>query len=765
MNTRRCIYFLLSCWLCCGSAATFTACSDDDDNNTAPPKEVDIITLNVDVILPTNIQTQWQNAIDLAQTNIAKAQQKLGRQVKLNLRYHDEDAEDLSALGLRLTSLTGADTCHAIIGPYHSSNAQDILKWVKETRLPVVLPTCSSSELQRIYAKSTYAWFLTESDITQCEMMISAAKAIGASDVALIYSDDTYGRSFLDWFAFYAAEQEVNTDVEAITAYRRGDDLSSFLDAAAAQATGLRMLVCVALGDGSDYLSVGQALTAYNTKTASDPEAPHLLPIFADTSSDNSVLAAWPANVDFGLGISPVGAPAYGFPQYATAFHDQYSMNGEAQVYDALCIIAMGAALQQASPNVCLVDGQQVVYKEKPYTVGLTDYMRSVVSNEGGVITQWNDASLATAFSELSAGRNIDISGATGSLLFDQDTRTKILNTTYLVWQLGNVYDDDGHVMSVDMQPVIYLSTVGTNSEASTTSLWQQQKRWQQMMDDVTYEADLPNVTDHWAVVISPSTTWSNYRHQADAFAMYQLLRHHGYDDDHIILIVEDNLANSTDNKDFAGQIFVERGDAADDNFLNDDVRKNAVVDYHFSDLQPDDIGDILMGRASARLPHVVRSTATSNVFFFWSGHGGSREGPLWGNENASTYFGTDRICRIVDEMAHAQRYRRMMLAIETCYSGQWGESLTRTPDVLVFTAANPNETSKADVHDKQLGVYLSNAFARTFRRDIDQNPAVTIYDLYKDLARTTTGSHVMLYNQLFYGSVYTETMSDYFPE
>ena len=762
---RRYIHFLLSCWLCCGLAATLAACSDDDKDTVLDGSPVETITLNVDVILPPDIRTQWQNAIDLAQTNIAKAQQKLGRQVKLNLRYHNEDTEDLSALGLRLTGLTGADTCHAIIGPYHSANAQDILKWAKETRLPVVLPTCSSSELQRIYAKSTYAWFLTESDITQCEMMISAAKAIGATDVTLIYSDDTYGRSFLDWFAFYAAEQEVSTSVQAITAYRRGDDLSAFLDAAAAQATGLRMLVCVALGDGSDYLSVGRALMTYNTKTASNPDTPHLLPIFADTSSDYSVLSAWPGDVLFGLGISPIGAPAYGFPQYITAHHDQYSMNGEAQMYDALCLIAMGAALQQASPDVCLVDGQQVVYKEKPYTVGLTDYMRSVVSNEGGAITQWNDASLATAFSELSAGRNIDISGATGSMLFDQDTHTKILNTTYLVWQLDNEYDDDGRVTNVDMQPVVYLSTAGSNSEASTTSLWQQQKWWQQMMDNVTYKADLPDVTDHWAVVISPSTTWSNSRHQADAFAMYQLLRHHGYDEDHIILIVEDNLANSTDNKDFTGQIFVERGDDANDSFLNNDVRKNAVVDYHFSDLQPDDIGDILMGRSSARLPHVVRSTATSNVFFFWSGHGGSREGPLWGNENASTYFGTDRIRRIVSEMAEARRYRRMMLAIETCYSGQWGEALTRTPDMLVLTAATPNETSKADVHDKQLGVYLSNAFARTFRRDIDQNHNVTIYDLYKDLARTTTGSHVMLYNQLHYGSVYNESMSEYFPE
>jgi len=30
--------------------------------------------------------------------------------------------------------------------------------------------------------------------------------------------------------------------------------------------------------------------------------------------------------------------------------------------------------------------------------------------------------------------------------------------------------------------------------------------------------------------------------------------------------------------------------------------------------------------------------------------------------------------------------------------------------------------------------------------------------------ARTTTGSHVTLYNQSHYGSVYKETMGEYFP-
>ena len=112
-----------------------------------------------------------------------------------------------------------------------------------------------------------------------------------------------------------------------------------------------------------------------------------------------------------------------------------------------------------------------------------------------------------------------------------------------------------------------------------------------------------------------PSTTWANYRHQADAFAMYQLLRQSGYDDDHIILIIEDNLASNPQNV-YPGQIFIERTSAAGagDALANDDVRKGAVVDYHFSDLRREDIADILMGKASSRLPHVIRPDSASNV-------------------------------------------------------------------------------------------------------------------------------------------------------
>jgi glycosylphosphatidylinositol transamidase (GPIT) subunit GPI8 len=397
--------------------------------------------------------------------------------------------------------------------------------------------------------------------------------------------------------------------------------------------------------------------------------------------------------------------------------------------------------------------------------------MRAVVSSYDGLTTQWDATGLSSAFRELAAGHSIDLTGASGALWVDAETQTKVLNTTYMLWTINLAVSEDLFVPYSIIRPIIYLSTAGTSGEASTTAMWLLEKDFAQSFDDEEIEYhELPDATDCWAVVISPSTTWENYRHQADAFAMYQTLHHHGYDDDHIVFIVEDNLAYDPQNV-FPGQIFVDRTDeyTPDDeqqpDTNNDDVRSQAVVDYHFSELRPEDLADIMMGRQSERLPHVIQTDSMSNVFFFWSGHGGSKEGPLWGNEDSEEYFGTDRIRRIVEEMDAANKYRRMMFALETCFSGKWGEALTGINDVLVLTAATPYETSKADVFNEDLGVFLSNAFARMFRKKINDYHFITIYDLFHELFRSTNGSHVSIYNEKNYGSVYVNRMYDYFPE
>ena len=743
-----------------------SGCHEDEALEANDSFVISTDTLNIDVVLPSDIRSQWQNAIDWALENIDKSQQQCHDRVSLRLRYHDEDTEDLDELAYNLTHPeAGDDTCHAIIGPYHSDNAQTFLSHAAQTRLPVVMPTCTSADLQRIHARSTYAWFLTESDITQCEVMLIAAHALGASDVMLVYEDNTYGRSFYDWFGYYATELGLHVPDEWALAYQEGADLKPFLTKADADVSGEHAVVIVAISDAENYEDIIDQITSFTWLWAlENRNYVKYTTICADTSLDEFVIN--PNHFSsFDYGVSPYGHMHYGFPQNYMERYGREALNGEAQIYDALMIIAMGAAKRKANPATCLVDGHPAVSDtEQPQ---LTDYMRSVVSSKDGMTIHWNLQSMASAFRELEAGRNIDLSGASGNLFFDQTAHTQILNTSYLLWTLDWAWSDEDDGWLASLLPLLYLSSGDSGLEVDATALWKAEKQFSQTFSKDVESHELPPVTDRWAVVVSPSTTWNNYRHQADAFAMYQLLREHGYDDDHIILIVEDNLANDAHNK-YPGKIYIESpaatGDESSGTTGATDVRKDAVIDYHFSQLRPEDLADIMLGRQSERLPHVIHPTATSDVFFFWSGHGGPSEGPLWGNENTREYFGTERIKNIVSQMNDADMYRRMMLAIETCYSGLWGEALTGQPDVLVLTAANGKETSKADVFDHQLGVYLSNAFARTFRSHVSTSPGISLYDLYLELFRTTNGSHVTIYNNDKYGSVYTETMHDFFP-
>ena len=161
---------------------SLASCKSDDESNSS---RQEVVTVNVDVILPAMQTFLWQSAIDDALGNIDRAQQSCAKRVKLNLRYHDEDNEDLEALAYALTHpgkgdapYVQPDTCHAIIGPYHSANARTILNQARRSRLPVVMPTCTSADLQRSEARQTNSFFLTESDITQCVVLLTVMQTL-----------------------------------------------------------------------------------------------------------------------------------------------------------------------------------------------------------------------------------------------------------------------------------------------------------------------------------------------------------------------------------------------------------------------------------------------------------------------------------------------------------------------------------------------------------------------------------------------------------
>lgn len=735
-------------------ALVLAACKSDNDAEPAVTPQA-TVTVNVDLILPLAQQEDWKASVDEALGNIEQAQQACNKRVKLNLRYHDENTEDLEKLAFALTRpgkgdapYVEPDTCHAIIGPMYSVHARTILDQAQRSRLPVIMPTCSSVELQRTEAQQPYSFFLTESDITQCELLLTIIKEVGHQQVALLYTDDIYGQSFREWFGFLATQMQLKVVTGGIQAYREGESLDGFFTRLQSSETDKgQPAVILALGDSKLYPKV---LTAGKQFYENQP-APSF---FVSDMGMTPATLAFPV-----MGTYASGSAENGYLQDYQSRHGDNPPYGAAQIYDALSMIALGRAAQLAAPNPneLYIDGEKVEYELAPQEPVLSDWIRAVVATGGTApLTQWTTVGLANAFRLIEGGTMPNLNGATGALNFAAPNRTTILNTTYVIWK----------AVSGEAMPVATMSTDGSGS-ISTQAMWEWQALVEEIDDVPGLDHDLPALGQRWAVVISPSTTWLNYRHQADAFSMYQTLRHHGYDDDHIVLIVEDNLADSPNNP-YPGEIFVERSAKAGppdhpDPLVNENVRSQAVVDYHFSDLQgPDDLSDIIRGVKSERLPHVINPTESDNVFLFWSGHGSDDGGPLWGNEDCHDPFGTQRIRSIVEAMQSPRRYRRMLLAVETCYSGQWGEALTGLPDVLILTAANAVETSKPDEFNTEMKTYLSNAFSRTFRRSVTNNPGISLRDLYYSLYRTTCGSHVKFYNIEKYGSVYQNTMSDY---
>lgn len=702
-----------------------TACQDDDGSISAG--QTATATINVDVIMPSSLQSQFQNSIKWAMENIEKAQRQQPNKVRLNLRFHDEDQADLGSLAFDLTHpRTPSDTCHAIIGPMNSVNASAVLPYVQQTNIPVVLPTCSSASLQRQLAKQGNVWLLTESDITQCEVMLASVRLNGDNPkVALVYSDDAYGESFKDWFGFFTTELQMDMPTNGIYAYQKGESLKTRLAEWFKDGADRPIYIYFALSDVEAYDDALSQLEAYQREN--DDASQTFFPMCTDVAMDQQLIQ----KDHFFFGISPVADPSTGFSTHYQSRYATFPISGSAEVYDAITLIALGVAKAMGT--------------EAPHSHTLNEWMQLAATDMQGVPANWTDMGLATAFGRYASGESCKPIGALGPYVLDAATHTKRLQNTYMSWMpLGGV-----------LYPLKYYSTAGTSGSSSVAGVWEWNQLWQQQFDG-NLAANVPQepIADRWALLVTPSHLWESYRHQADVLAMYQVLRRHGYDEEHIVLVSEDNIADAPENKATPGKMYVELD--------GEDVRQGAKADYRPSQLSADDLYDILAGNRSERLSKVFNTSKGSDVFIYWSGHGDDSEGPLWGDTDEGVAFGRKTIEHIVRKLYERGKYRRMMLAVETCYSGLWGKALEGIPDVVVLTAANTLESSKADIWDSSRRTYLSNGFTRAFREAIDEHPSITLRDLYLRLAKSTTGSHVTLYNEQSYGSVYLNGMGDY---
>ena len=671
----------------------------------------DLKEVRIAVVLPAKDRASlWNNALKWAAENIRKAD--IG--VKVVYEWVDEESANLTEVGL---SLSAREDIRSIIGCNVSANTQQLAFALarKKERIKPLFTFSTSQELPRIFGHRGFLWGLCETDISQSEIILSCLsnENPGLKKVALLASDDIYGQTFVDWFAFQAVELDL--EPVCIETYKKSDELEHCLERIID--SGADAVVCVPAA-AEDVVPVQNYIDdfIYNSESWR-----YIALMFADKAYNKSILSGeYP--VDFISGIAPASHPGSGFDVSYDALYGRVPFAGEAQVYDAVLITVLASLWAE-------------INDEEDLNKAIAALLNGKAATQGG----WTAGMIANYHRQILAGETPAISGATGTLDFNSEYYTTIRSTSYARWITHN-----GKMVIID-----YYSRNSKGHSSSPVAAWEWKKQHIQDVDKDAKEINYPALEDNYAVLVAASQGWKNYRHQADVLGFYHYLKEKGYDDDHIVLIMADDIAYNERNP-LQGMV---RRELSGTN-LYEDVQ----IDYRLGDLTLSDLKQILTGEPSEAYPVTLGSGTNDNVLFFWSGHG-TQQGWEWKDtEHLDAGFARS--------MFSDMQFRKMFAIIETCYSGGVAQGCTGIPGLLMMTAANPHETSKADAFDNELQVYLSNTFTSSILAQFGRNPMCSIYDLYLHAFDKTQGSHVMVYNAEHYGNLYFNDMSEYnFPK
>jgi legumain len=229
------------------------------------------------------------------------------------------------------------------------------------------------------------------------------------------------------------------------------------------------------------------------------------------------------------------------------------------------------------------------------------------------------------------------------------------------------------------------------------------------------------------------SKGYQNYRHQADVFNIYSILRRRNFPKENIITLAYDDIVNSRRNP-FPGRVF---SDASHKNVYPG--REN--IDYVGKEASAANFIRVLTG--DSRNGRALQSTEEDDVFIYYDDHGAP--GLLCVPANNGPEIYADNIANTIKEMKAKKMFKRLFFVIEACYSGSVGFNIT-VPGVYVITAAGPQQSSYSAEWDEDLQTFRTNEFTKNFLKYVQENPDAKIIDSVNYASSTTTHSHVQAF-------------------
>jgi ABC-type branched-subunit amino acid transport system substrate-binding protein len=688
--------------LLCAAASACAACGESSVVEPDPLHVAVAMRAPADGGLPN---MEW------ALENVNAAGGVAGRGLVLD--YVDPEVEDLAALG---EALAADERYVAVIGPPGSAGLQAVAGAFIEHDRPVVSTTSTSDDLLRAYGGKGAVWRTRESDIAQTELLVRFARENGAKRVALLTSLGVSGYTFFSWFGFFASELGyAEEDVHIVTLPEAMPCDGKVPEALATMPD----MLFVAPGAPEDVACV--------VKSLPPPGMPRPRVVFADTGLDLYDLEKLGPAAEGVEGFTGAGDEAFElafgerFPGARLAPHG-------ASEYDAVLLLAYGLEVSGGEGGKALIAA-----------------MKEAVDGTDDSTSGWDGAGVADNLAALRAGQRPRLQGATGPLDFEPELYMDLASSTLAHFEVG----PEGLALGDRFW-------TGDPSFLCSQGAFVKPGLAPEDVDQSTWTPALAK-TDTWAVIAALSLGWSNYRHQADAIQQYRTLRANGVDDDHIVLVLADDIAEAPDN-DLPGVVRNEP--------LGDNLYTELQIDYDLS-LTAEDLTSILTGQVTATTPAVIHPTASSNVYLYLVGHGGvsgiplSASTPEEGIDGGQATFSPTALREALCALQEGQRYRRVLAVIESCYAGAFGDAAhdgleqgcvsggadVPLEGVVLLTAATSKEVSFAGEYDDEVPAWVNDAFSRRLAEQTASAPDTSLAELYIDVYQGTFGSHPSVFN------------------
>jgi len=193
--------------------------------------------------------------------------------------------------------------------------------------------------------------------------------------------------------------------------------------------------------------------------------------------------------------------------------------------------------------------------------------------------------------------------------------------------------------------------------------------------------------TSNHALIVSSSQYWFNYRHNANALTIYQILKRNGFHDDNIVLMLADEFAVNSRN------VYKNRIHTNKERSLQD---ADTEIDYRGSDVTVHNVVNILTDRQPSHLPR-LKLDSDANLLIYFTGHGGNQFFKFQDVEEILS-------SHIRDALGQA-RYNAVLFMADTCQAFTLGDKLVDTPNVTVVGSSLKDESSYAHHADNDLGL------------------------------------------------------------